>query len=479
VIRASSRFPRASMVGVVLFSVACLAQGHDESDELLQATKVSANSLPPPWPDADSNDVEIFKSPMTWINDWASIAIFKRCANIPDNAGVIAKDESSCQQLATSNLHDYFQFNPDNKKCATAAYCVDLFAVKNPWKVFQNQAPETFCTCQNGKPSQSPKYCLRPPAYGVVVKSCACCNPGFTLKEGQCEETNLWPCSAEGQVCKVATGKGNGHTQQSCQEKAARLGHRYANFNSENNKCWTGDYCELTQNSDWAVYNNPDVTHQQHTTEAAASFDWKKHSDDFSTVCPQFDESMPERDVFLSVHNYFRCRHGYEKLTWNSKLEKLAFTEADNSAKVGRLTNSGSYEFTPSCAQNLKANGPPQMAVTSWYDAFAKKNKNSFTAMLWKRTTQVGCGSSWNGTQYHSCLYAEEAGNIEGEFKNNVPPSKKWINEKEFCCAEAFDSMTASQCDADCQYSRKVADSRFVLTHPGKVTGAAVVGLVR
>jgi len=447
------------MVRVVFFSVISLVQGHDESDELLQATKIYASR-------------KTAKSA-----GWRFIDSHVRCANIPDKAVEYAEDSLTCQGRAEANGHDYFQFNDVNKLCATAAYCFDAFEVKNPWQVFKNEDSAEICTCENGRPTNSSKYCPQ------SSEHCALCDPGFTLKAGRCEETQLWGCTAEGQVCNAAKGKVKDHTQQSCQERAATLGHRYSNFNSKKSKCWTGDYCQYRENKEWSVYTNPDVVPQQafklkpwqYSNSAynqQVRYDWDTHKDDFSQVCPQFTEEMPDQDVFLRTHNYFRCLHGHEKLIWNAKLEKLAGVQAQKCAENGKLANAGSYALRPSCAENLKAYGPPQLAVTSWYDSFDTDDTRAFTAMLWRSTTQVGCSTKLvHGFKVHSCLYAEDEGNIGGMYEKNAPPSE-WINKRNFCCADAFNSTPVSECDADYQYLRKIVEKNE--RDEGKVVGKSI-----
>ena len=75
-----------------------------------------------------------------------------------------------------------------------------------------------------------------------------------------------------------------------------------------------------------------------------------------------------------------------------------------------------------------------QKAVESWYNEVKMYDYNNpgfsgdtghFTQLVWKGTTQLGCASSQaseSGNWYVVCNY-NPAGNMLGDFENNVLPS--------------------------------------------------------
>ncbi|KAI8141622.1 CAP domain-containing protein [Fennellomyces sp. T-0311] len=132
----------------------------------------------------------------------------------------------------------------------------------------------------------------------------------------------------------------------------------------------------------------------------------------------------------LKVHNEYRAKHGVPALKWSTKLEKYAqsWSNQCNFKHTG-----GPY------GENLAwgySNFPA--AIAAWYNEEKQYNYNKpgfssatghFTAMVWKSTTEVGCGikTCSNGAKMYTCSYAP-AGNIVGNnnayFKANVLPPK-------------------------------------------------------
>ena len=125
----------------------------------------------------------------------------------------------------------------------------------------------------------------------------------------------------------------------------------------------------------------------------------------------------------LSVHNSKRAAHCVPALRWSSSLAEGAKTWAK---KCKFQHSSGNY------GENL-AMGAPLSAKTAarmWYNEVSKYDyKNPgfsartghFTQVIWKSTTQFGCGKAECGGQtLFVCRYSS-AGNTSGEFPDNVP----------------------------------------------------------
>jgi uncharacterized protein YkwD len=133
--------------------------------------------------------------------------------------------------------------------------------------------------------------------------------------------------------------------------------------------------------------------------------------------------------AMVDAHNRLRARHCAGPLTWSPKLAKVAQQWAnslrDQGCKFGH--SGGSY------GENLAAGTSgvldAEAVVKMWYDEVAKyKFPNGgfsaatghFTQVVWRRTTQIGCGrSQCNGMDVWVCEY-DPAGNWEGQYRENV-----------------------------------------------------------
>ena len=140
--------------------------------------------------------------------------------------------------------------------------------------------------------------------------------------------------------------------------------------------------------------------------------------------------SPAEIDKVLSVHNQFRKLHGSPALSWNNQLAQFASKYANYCVFQHSHDKYG---------ENLAAGYPSlSAAVHAWYDearsyfymfpGFSKKTGH-FTQLIWKTTTQLGCGyatcNGKNGTPglFLVCEY-NPPGNVlsERHFVENVLP---------------------------------------------------------
>ncbi|KAI4096184.1 MAG: hypothetical protein LQ339_007031 [Xanthoria mediterranea] len=139
------------------------------------------------------------------------------------------------------------------------------------------------------------------------------------------------------------------------------------------------------------------------------------------------------KSTLLKTHNTYRTPHNASSLTWNTTLA----TAAALHAQPCKFTHS---KTGGSVGENLAAGYPnTTAAVEGWGDERQKYDfKNAefgektahFTQMVWKATTDVGCGAAWcdgqGGTPgwYLVCQYFP-AGNVVGAFKQNVEEEVK------------------------------------------------------
>lgn len=131
----------------------------------------------------------------------------------------------------------------------------------------------------------------------------------------------------------------------------------------------------------------------------------------------------------LAEHNKKRALHkDTPALSWSDTLASYAQDYADNYDCSGTLTHSGGPY-----GENLALGYDGPAAVDAWYNEISNydfsnpgfsSNTGHFTQVVWKSTTQVGCGiktcgGAWG--DYVICSY-DPAGNYEGEYADNVEP---------------------------------------------------------
>jgi uncharacterized protein YkwD len=132
-------------------------------------------------------------------------------------------------------------------------------------------------------------------------------------------------------------------------------------------------------------------------------------------------------DIVLAAQNAYRASLGLAPLQWSDSLAARAQNWADHLAEIGQLQHSGSGENlamatagSQSLTQLVDLWGNEQSSFTdgifpdisttgNWMDA------GHYSQMVWKDTTEVGCGfTEANGLDVLVCNY-NPPGNVMGE----------------------------------------------------------------
>jgi uncharacterized protein YkwD len=132
---------------------------------------------------------------------------------------------------------------------------------------------------------------------------------------------------------------------------------------------------------------------------------------------------------FVDAHNHVRALHCAKPLTWSPKLADVAQKWANALRDKGCAFGHSGGQYGENLAAGTEGVLDPEATVKMWYDEIEKykfpdggfsMQTGHFTQVVWRGTTQVGCGhASCKGNDIWVCNY-DPAGNWEGQYRENV-----------------------------------------------------------
>lgn len=127
--------------------------------------------------------------------------------------------------------------------------------------------------------------------------------------------------------------------------------------------------------------------------------------------------------ALLDAHNAYRARHCVPPLAWSQQIAASAQAWADRCV----FNHDPNSELGENLAWGTALSG--RESVSLWYEEISLYNyaapgfgpAGHFTQVVWRDSRQIGCGvARCGGDVYWVCRYSPP-GNVEGEFRANVP----------------------------------------------------------
>ena len=162
-------------------------------------------------------------------------------------------------------------------------------------------------------------------------------------------------------------------------------------------------------------------------SETADNALWAAGSNDMWTPPPHPPAPSNQIQEILAAHNKYRAEVGVNPLQWSDSLAAGAQEWANHLASTGTFEHSGAGENLAEASSNSKSLADlvdmwgeerrtykegtfPDVSTTgNWSDV------GHYTQVIWRNTTQVGCGlASGNGMDILVCHY-DPPGNVVGQ----------------------------------------------------------------
>ncbi|CAN5914046.1 hypothetical protein BH11MYX3_BH11MYX3_28560 [soil metagenome] len=135
---------------------------------------------------------------------------------------------------------------------------------------------------------------------------------------------------------------------------------------------------------------------------------------------------------FVAEHNAARAKHCAPPLTWSPKLAAVAQQWASSLREQGCKFGHSGGQYGENLAAGTTGAMGPEALVAMWYDEVKgysfqqpgfSMQTGHFTQVVWRGTTQVGCGlAQCKGNDIWVCEY-DPPGNWEGQYKEQVLPT--------------------------------------------------------
>jgi uncharacterized protein YkwD len=135
-----------------------------------------------------------------------------------------------------------------------------------------------------------------------------------------------------------------------------------------------------------------------------------------------------DKETYLRFHNLKRCWHQVGNVNWNEPLAAKAKAHADRCVFAHDATANAGENLAMGYSSDIQAMDAWYMEFTAYRGDWSPQTGH-FSQMVWKGTTEIGCAATQCPSgRFLVCRYLPQ-GNVIGQFKENVLPLRKDLNE--------------------------------------------------
>ena len=149
-------------------------------------------------------------------------------------------------------------------------------------------------------------------------------------------------------------------------------------------------------------------------------------------AAPGASAASGEAQALVDAHNRARAKHCASPLVWSEKLADVAQRWANELRDKGCAFGHSGGQYGENLAAGTSGTLDAEAVVGMWYDEVRQyrfpdggfsMQTGHFTQVVWRGTTQVGCGrSQCKGMDIWVCEY-DPPGNWEVQYRENVLPT--------------------------------------------------------
>jgi uncharacterized protein YkwD len=139
-----------------------------------------------------------------------------------------------------------------------------------------------------------------------------------------------------------------------------------------------------------------------------------------------------DAQALLDAHNRVRAKHCAPALSWSPKLAQVAQQWASSLRAQGCKFGHSGGRYGENLAAGTAGTLDGRSVTDMWYGEIKKYSfpnggfsmeTGHFTQVVWKQTTQLGCGmTTCRGMDIWVCEY-DPPGNVQGMYRQNVLPT--------------------------------------------------------